>query len=899
MDLLAITGQVGDTGVVICGSERLARDLRIRLLMARAAAGRVERFGLTVTTWQRWLSDSWALLFDHRQLLHPVQELALFKRAIDESPAADNMISTTSAARLARQAFRASRQHALPDDPSHYGYSDDAAAFRQWVGAVQDAMAVDGWISDVDLVPVVAEALADGRLPRPSGFAFVGFLELLPQQAAFVDGARALGISVQVDPLPASDRSVAPVVARSLRDECGLVADRVAEILGPFAGQGEGAPRIGILVPDFAGYRADLHQALVERVSPAEALPVGVNSGTRGGVPWDFSGGVALGDYDLIALALDVLRLGADGCDVPTVSRVLLSGRLAESLSDRAGRAAVDLAVRRNGVSGRSLPELERTAAPYSPAFSQQVSRLSEARSLANVAEGELRPSEWVSVFDAELRSVGWPTVGELTSVDFQVVDAWRGAMMTFASLDRLLGSMGRARAFMWLREIVATTQYQPRREWLTPVQVMTYRDALGIEFDYLFVLGLDASVMPAPAAANPFLPHHLVVASRIEGSNPDVSLEHARQMLGYFRGCARETTVSYPALGQDGLPRSPCALVPELGAHEPVTVPASSFMETFEVGVPERHVLIPESGFPALAPAEVAAITGGVAIIAAAAQSPWLAQMRFRLGLKEFPKVLVGLDHRVQGNFLHAILQRFWEGTRTSTNLRAMSDEERSAALVSVATDVIGEGRIIPVSRYGARLVAMEKRRVASLLLSWLALEAKRTEPFEVIAAEMPAEAVLGGLPLKVVIDRIDRVDTEFGPRHLLVDYKSKTTVSPREWNTDRLTEPQLPIYSAVVGANGLGISTVDGIGFGHVVTDPDFYVRTSWAMAVLDKPVRGSDWEANSVAWDSQQRAWRERLADLAESFVGGAGEHNFGLRPDQGYFEDLVPLLVQADQ
>lgn len=900
MDILNLIRTVGEDGVIICGSERLARDLRMRLVLARSAAGVVQRFGLTVTTWNRWLEERWSLLFEGPQLLHPVQELALFKQVIDRSGTAEHMISTMSAARLTRQARRLVRLYGLSQDPAHYGYTDDTQAFHGWMEGVEAEKVVGGWVADSDLADRVAQAYRESVLPLPSGLAFVGFLELLNQQSVFCDALRALGVPVHIEPLPASDRPIVPMVARTRRDECALVAGRVADLLSPFRHDPEGAPRIGILVPDFTPYRAPLHQALVERVSPAEVVPAGLMATTRGGIPWDFAGGVVLGDFDLVSLAMDLLRLGGEGSDLAAVSRILLSPRLASSADDRTSRAGADLAVREMAATSVGLSRLAALCERRAPRFSAQVTTLAALRDERGAAgDAEHRPSEWASIFDGELHAMGWPTAAELTSVDYQVVQAWEESLAVFSSMDRLLGSMKRSRAFMWLREIVATKQFQPRRDWVTPIQIMTYRDALGLDFDYVFAMGLDSTSLPQAATPNPFVPRHLQEQARIEASNPEVALEYARAMMAYLRASSRELTASYASMGDDALPRSPCALVPELFGAEAQTAPASSLMELYEVGVHEDHVTPEDDVFPPMAEAEAAGIKGGVAIFGNMALSPWLAQARHRLGLREFPQATVGIDHRAQGEFVHAVLERFWLSVKTSDRLLSMSDADRQAELEQHIETIFQEEKVLPSWRFGSRLLAVERIRVISLLQEWLQIEAARLESFEVVAVEREAEASVGGIPLKVKVDRIDRVATDRGPKYLLGDYKSKTKVDPREWNTGSLTEPQLPIYSAVVGANGLGIPDVNGIAFAHVTPiDPTYHVRTDWTLKLVERRVTGGEWEATPAAWEAQQQAWATRLEEIAVQFKSGVGIHDFGLDADREYFGDLLPLLIQGD-
>jgi ATP-dependent helicase/nuclease subunit B len=86
----------------------------------------------------------------------------------------------------------------------------------------------------------------------------------------------------------------------------------------------------------------------------------------------------------------------------------------------------------------------------------------------------------------------------------------------------------------------------------------------------------------------------------------------------------------------------------------------------------------------------------------------------------------------------------------------------------------------------------AMERQRLAALLAEFLEMEKMRA-PFDVVACEEPRVAELGGLQLKV---RIDRIDELAGGRRVILDYKTGK-VSTSGWWDERLDEPQLPLYA------------------------------------------------------------------------------------------------------
>ena len=100
-----------------------------------------------------------------------------------------------------------------------------------------------------------------------------------------------------------------------------------------------------------------------------------------------------------------------------------------------------------------------------------------------------------------------------------------------------------------------------------------------------------------------------------------------------------------------------------------------------------------------------------------------------------------------------------------------------------------------------------LETQRLNALLLEWLALDRERF-PFTILGREKKLACTVGGVELKTFADRIDRLDDG---RLVIVDYK---TGEPKvqDWFSDRIAEPQLPLYSFAVD------EPVAGVVFGQI---------------------------------------------------------------------------------
>ena len=133
----------------------------------------------------------------------------------------------------------------------------------------------------------------------------------------------------------------------------------------------------------------------------------------------------------------------------------------------------------------------------------------------------------------------------------------------------------------------------------------------------------------------------------------------------------------------------------------------------------------------------------------------------------------------------------------------------------------------------------------------------------FEVSHEEKDVSVTIGKLKLNL---RIDRIDTTPDGSTLLVDYKTGQ-VKPGLWFTDRIQEPQLPLYANKLNPRGIAFA---GIAKGKVqcysVTDQKS------SLAAIGKTPRNIPTETGWPDWKQLMTFWQTRLSRLANEFMDG---------------------------
>ncbi|MBF13060.1 MAG: hypothetical protein CMF46_01695 [Legionellales bacterium] len=163
-------------------------------------------------------------------------------------------------------------------------------------------------------------------------------------------------------------------------------------------------------------------------------------------------------------------------------------------------------------------------------------------------------------------------------------------------------------------------------------------------------------------------------------------------------------------------------------------------------------------------------------------------------------------IDALEKGRFVHSILQQFWSVTHDHATLISRSIDQEALLL----DRLIGR----QLQHYTKQLkindhILVEHNRVKQLIQKWLLLEKER-EPFSILRLEHPIELSIRTLPIKLVIDRIDRLrDGSL----FIIDYKTYPA-KRAVWLADRLPDLQLQLYA--LACRSLG--DISGLAFAHL---------------------------------------------------------------------------------
>ncbi len=282
--------------------------------------------------------------------------------------------------------------------------------------------------------------------------------------------------------------------------------------------------------------------------------------------------------------------------------------------------------------------------------------------------------------------------------------------------------------------------------------------------------------------------------------------------------------------------------------------------------------------------------VRGGVKLFATQAVCPAWAFYQYRLGANPLETPIDGLDNMARGSLLHKVLQYFWQDCKSLSNLQAMNQVQRQAAIavaIEKSVQALHEefGTNLP-----PQVLNIEQQRLSQLLQYWLEIESKRTD-FEVLDCEQAHVLDIEGLSVKLTIDRIDKL-ADGGL--VVIDYKTSSVVANKSWADDRIAEPQLPIYAVLA----LKYEPVVAVCFAKIRTDEAKFIGLTAGEEVLPEvtalsAVKASSNFAHFADWDSLLEHWYVSLTNIAQEIKAGVASVTFSNESALAYC-DVKPLL-----
>lgn len=909
--------RVQNGAALVTANRRLARKMTADYAAFMAASNRTAWESPRILPFGAWvgaLYDALLLTLDKNpgdtdafawpEPLSEQQERWVWAGVIRDSGYGSQLLQASAAAKTAQQAWAICRQWQLDKKILEQAPPPDTLAFLDWLERFENRSRSENWVEAARLPELVTLGIERGLVPLAGEVVFAGFDVYSPQFDALSNAIARRGTKVSVLARPAPAREVSGVCPADTEAEITRAACWARRLL-------EADPqtpqiRIGIIVPDLQAVRQPLVRIFDDILHPGRVLESSAAGGPDDKRVYNVSLGPPLSAYPMVRTALALLGAARPVIPVETASRLLLSPFPGGAENELARRGAADAALRRRG-------EVEIDLAQWRAlAWQQGCAILSEnLRRFAALVEAlptAQAPSGWAERFAGLLESLEWPRGRRLSSAEYQCLEAWQEALARFAAMDRVMGQVSLDTALHVFTQSLSDTSFQPETGD-RPIQVLGVLESAGESFDAAWIMGLDNEHWPPAPQPNPLIPAWLQRKYRVAHACPERELAYARQITDRLLGCAPRVVLSYPRREGDAERFASPLIQPYVkdgpvpteetdeddGADTLLPGPAGSFWQKF-LDPAAVEELVDVKG-PEVAAGAV--MRGGTGLMKAQASCPFAAFAKYRLGAEAPETPVPGLDAAERGVLLHRCLELFWQGVERQAALAAMTEAELDASIDGAVQKAVAAMAARKPRTFTPRFEAIEKARLADLVREWLALEKKRS-PFAVKAREEERHIAIGGFSLRTVADRIDCLEPGAGcdpqgERLVLIDYKTNQP-RLRDWFSERMAEPQLPLYAIALS------EPLAGVLFAQVRKGEVRFTGVSEESGIAPgiKAIRDEKKLSGDIAAIAELlETWRSRLEDLAEEIRSGYAAVAPESIHESCSYCDLAPICRISEQ
>lgn len=814
--------------ITLTPNRRLARHLKSQFCSELITKG--------LTTWRNeiilplttWLANCWQEYNDPRVLLNSHQENLLWQQIIKEELGEEFYSITESI--INAHALLTNWQINTSDWLDQT--SDDINIFKRlnkkFITYCKNKKLVTVYQLPTLLLPYLQKQCLEITL--------TGFNDYPPQLQTLIDNLQSLNCSIQhYDPNNYQNSLCKKLSFTKQYDEITTIARWAKQLIIHSS-----SSKIGIIVANLTELRLEIINIFNKVLGNSENINI--------------SAGDIFGSLPIISSALELLAV-YEPFNLKTISKILLSPYITGSKIEKSNRALLDFKLKELDQTQFWLNHIEYLAKKYHINIPILLSTLQQAKeAFSQIKNKKLSSSNWVKIFAQILQLLGWPGENYLTETELALTERFTELLQEFASTDLITGKTSYTQALQILQDMANHTVFQPGHKTEAPINILGTLEAAGINFDYLWIMGVDRERWPQAPNPNPFIPIAIQKKFDLPHSSAERELYFSNTLINRFKRSAKKIIFSYTKQIEDRT-IEPSYLIKDIPAISITELDLAEFIEPAQKIYYSRKTeeLIDDVTLP-LTPSEL--IHGGSRLIEQQSLCPFRAFAEFRLMAKELKQPESGISKVKRGILIHRALEKFWQEIKTHQNLCRLTQASLAQAITTSVEFALGKEKL------SQSLYYLEKQCLIRLLVRWLEIE--KTRPaFQVVAVEKTVETNLGALQIKLRIDRIDKLTNG---SLLLIDYKSgKKLPSIFDWFGKRPKNPQLPLYCvAIDGAQGFAFAQINA----ESVKFKDLGLNE----LVLGLKSIDPDSFKNNISWHELITYWHDNLVNLAKDFMVG---------------------------
>ncbi|OGV77641.1 MAG: DNA helicase [Methylotenera sp. RIFCSPLOWO2_02_FULL_45_14] len=870
--------------LIICPSARLARSIQADIARQHLQEGRTQWRSPAVQTLAQWLeciieagllngeipmqTPPYALSAFNEQLLwEEVITQSLKKNAFGE------LFDVSGLARAAMEAnsYMVAWNLHIPRELA----AEESRQFIQWQWAFGQRCLQLNVLENVRFMDWQLDCIAQSVTKLPAQIAFAGFDQTAPQEKRLREVLLARGVQVvDYDTTCLEAAQTLHVSLENQAAECRAAVAWAQQVLdkNPNA-------KLAIVSPRLSDIRNQLADLLDDSFYPASVRPSLAEMPRH----YNFSLGTPLAQQPIIQAALNLIRLlSAYQLQQADVSHVLLSPFWSASTKEADARAMLDAKMREKLPMQFTLQRFIEFAGQQHDNGLGISGLLVHLRAASAVSTKKAAPSLWAQTLTNLLTALNWPGERNISSLEYQAVNAWQKALQQLAKLEVLGKNLAMAEAVHLIQKICTEQVFQAETEHEPAIQILGIMEALSAPVDAIWCMHMNDHIWPPPARPNPLLPAFIQRAAVLPNADNGVQAAFAATIQQRLLHSAKNIIFSSSKTeGESQLRASP--LMKDMSIITTEILLAETLAEQLSHAGNTDLTMIDDHIAPIVQVGDH--VSGGTGLLKAQAICPAWAFYQYRLGAKALKTPTSGLDSMERGSLVHDVLERFWR-KRHFADLRDMNEVDLSQALIAAIQSTL-QAFAAESNVASATVLALEHERLSKLIGDWLQFEKARGIAFNIVACEAEKQVQICGIEVTLKIDRIHQLESG---GLVFVDYKTGQIPKTKSWGEDRITEPQLPIYAAFYAED---VAQVAGVYFGMVKIAEHAFSGVGEENFEAEQDKRKPAFTKAFIDWQHLLMHWKTSIEAIAQEIKAGESAVRFSDENELVYCE-VTPLL-----
>ena len=760
-------------------------------------------------------------------LLSSQQQMMIWQRILNQ-PRRDLVL-------LALEAWKIIHDYEIPlVEIATYRHFSEISRFLNWAEQYKTLCCERKWVDDAQLARLFMMKFQQLTSPFPNRIFITENNKIVPSVKSLLDKFQEFGCKIETITL--IKKPIAKIRTLELKNPAIELAHMTRYCVQQL--QKNPAARGACIVPELATklaevrhqFKTTLFSSYVAKTLPSKELLSTIN----------ISLGTPLADMPIVSTLLallDSLSVKPSMVDI-MLPTLLLTNPFFNRLINHSEAYHLTL----TKIRSRQQSWLSwSTVFELSSEFPELTNHIDVLRSLQTSLHTECKThAAWRAQLITLLKALGWPGECKLDSEHFQTCTAWNQMLLTLDECDLINSSVTGIDFLQQLKSQAKNTLFQFEKT-SSQIDVLGRLEIDGLDYDYIWVMGMTASAWPPKHVLNPLIPYTLQRKYQVLGSSSELIVKDAADFHVALTHHCYDLIYSYSKSVAD----IKCQPALFLKALPSLTMPiqcaplAEIKLETFN-----------DSNITKFTNNK---IRNGVKILEDQVQCPLRATLIHRLGAENSPQPTIGLSPQSKGHFIHQILARIWQQFPNQVVMRQQRQSHPDWLLKQIES-------ILPEFNNN-ELKKIENKRLLNIINKLLDIDLMRPN-FEVIATEIEKTICISSLQFTVRLDRIDELSNH---HYVIIDYKSG-----KAYHTDYINEifinPQLAIYSQLVSSlDGLLLwqaSLKHGVMLKGIIKDNDL---------IISQRTPGIKQLTASV-FHKRVGDWRLQLEGLASDFKNG---------------------------